>query len=156
MHGVGTYGPRCRKARCRNVAPPCNKGDTLLTLMIDRILHDTACVSVSNSLTVIFGKWSTRSKDQIQDLIFSLMESLKLSIIGNVDRAVLSQMWTLWLWFFWLPFAGQGVNFFTNLQLAQTLFFNVYWLARTFFFGTHVSRLRIEAPPPSTVQGKTW
>ena len=38
---------------------------------------------------------------------------------------------------YFIPFPGYGVNFFTNLHLAQT-FFNVYCLARTFIFGTHV------------------
>ena len=52
---------------------------------------------------------------------------------------------TLWLlgmeMFFYIHFTWYGV------------FFHVYCLARTFFFDSHVSRLRIEAPPLSTVQG---
>ena len=47
---------------------------------------------------------------------------------------------TLWLWsFFPLPFSGTKI-IFKNPHRARTFFFNVYCLAWTFFFGTHVSR----------------
>ena len=53
---------------------------------------------------------------------------------------------------FFISSAGHGDNFFfTNLYLART-FFNVYCLLRTFSLVLVSPKLRIEAPPPSTVQ----
>ena len=48
----------------------------------------------------------------------------------------------LWLWSFLYPPLGTAL-IFTNLHLAWTGMdiFNVYCLARTFFFGPHVSRI---------------
>ena len=42
----------------------------------------------------------------------------------------------LWLWSFLLPLNWHGDNFFTYLHLAWSLFFHVYCLTQTFFFGT--------------------
>ena len=43
---------------------------------------------------------------------------------------------------------------FTNIHLAWTFFFNVYCLARTFFFGTHVFRVENWSSASSTVHDK--
>ena len=57
---------------------------------------------------------------------------------------------------FFIPFRGHGDNFLHTSHGDDAFSSLLFCLARTFFFGTHVSGLRIEAPPLSTVQGKCY
>ena len=61
----------------------------------------------------------------------------------------------LTVWLRSISYTLQGMEIiFTKLHLAQTFFFNVYCWARTFSLVLMFPRLRIEAPPLCTVQGK--
>ena len=54
---------------------------------------------------------------------------------------------------FFILFRGHGDNFYKPSPDTD-FFFNVYCLAQTFFFGTHVSQAENWSSAPSTVQGK--
>ena len=55
------------------------------------------------------------------------------------ELPIVSSNLTLWFWMVFYILQGAQKLFFTNLHLVRT-FFNVYGLARTFFFGTPVSQ----------------